>query len=139
MTVTDKPVKISAKLPKGDALNGLSAVHGQLCDEDGDALVIMCIGHLRLTTHPGGIEEPTTYVKRIEGLTGNLAVKGGLLLDRARRRRAQLDTEADTPSPPIPGLALDGGDSPDDPDDVLDEHDAWSYTSPEDEADIEPD
>lgn len=109
--MTDKPVKISAKLPKGDAQNGLSTVHGQLCDEDGDALVIMRIGHQRLTTHPGGILEPTTYIKCVEGLTGDLKTEGVRLLDRARVRRARLNAEAGAPSPPIPGMELGDGDT----------------------------
>lgn len=113
MSAEEKPVKISAKLPKDEGLNGLPTVHDRLCDEDGDALVIMRIGHLRLTTHPGGILEPTTYIRRIEGLTGDLATAGEQLLNAARRRRAQLDTEADAPSPSIPGLVLDGDDKSD--------------------------
>ena len=108
----EKPVKISARLPKLDALNGISTVHGTLCDEDGEAILVMVIGHQKLTTHPGGVLEPQAYIKRIEGLTGDLAVVGERLLNSARRRRANMETEAEAgaPSERIPGLVLDGGD-----------------------------
>lgn len=106
----DKPVKIGARLPKEDALNGLTAVHAQLCDEGGDALVIMRIGHQKLTTHPGGILEPQAYVMRIEGLTGDLAAQGERLLKWARAQRANLEMEAAAPSERIPGMVLDDTD-----------------------------
>lgn len=108
----DKPVKIGARLPKEDSLNGLATVHEQLCDEDGDALVIVRIGHQKLTTHPGGILEPQACITRIEGLTGALAIEGERLLNRARARRANLDAEAAAPSERIPGMVLDGDDTP---------------------------
>lgn len=105
----DKPVRIGARLPKEDSLNGLATVHGQLCDENGSALVIMRIGHQKLTTHPGGILEPQSYVLRIEGLTGDLATDGERLMNRARARRANLEAAAAAPSEQIPGLDLDPG------------------------------
>lgn len=106
----EKPVKISTKLPKVDALNGLTTVHEQLCEEDGNVLVIMRIGHQKLTTHPGGVLEPQAYIMRVEGLSGDLAVDGDRLMSRARARRANLEAQAAAPSEHIPGLVLDGGD-----------------------------
>ncbi len=106
--MTDKPVKIAAKLPRLDAQNGLSTVHGRLLDEGGEAVIIGIVRHSRLTTHPGAIQEPTTEWVRVEGLpAGELMREGVRLIDRARARRANLTTEAAAPSPVIPGLDLD--------------------------------
>lgn len=109
------PVKIGAKLPKVDALNGLGTAHDALLREDGTALVVLRVEREKLITHRGGITEPVARIVRIEGIAdedADLVRTAEQLLNRARVRRAERAAAVGAPSEPIPGLVLDGDDAP---------------------------
>lgn len=80
------PIKLSAKLPKELALNGLGAVHEQL-SKYGTATVIMTVSASEVTHRLGGSKQPTVTIEHIEGLTGDLAGDGQKLLQAARQAR----------------------------------------------------
>jgi hypothetical protein len=81
------PIKLSAKLPKELALNGLGTVHEQL-SKYGTATVIMTVSASEVTHRLGGSKQPIMTIEHIEGLPpGELADEGEILLDRARAAR----------------------------------------------------
>lgn len=80
------PVKLSAKLPKGLPLNGLGTVHEQLV-KFGTATVIMTVSASEVLNRIGGSKQPIVTIEHIEGLTGDLAEEGRILLHAARQNR----------------------------------------------------
>jgi len=110
--VDERPVKLTARLPKGKA-NGLESVHGQLCRDLGSAYVIMEVGTKMVRRYPGGVLEPETYIARVEGLpAGALADDAARLMGRARGQRADAEkVEATEPSERLP-MDLGGEDPP---------------------------
>jgi len=93
----EKPVKLAAKLPKGDNLNGLDTVHDRL-RKHGTAYLIMQVTAPTVTDHLGGIQEPRAEIEWVEGLPtgdgGSLGTIGAKLLEVARAQR--LGEGADT-------------------------------------------
>lgn len=81
------PIKLSAKLPKELALNGLGTVHEQL-SRYGTATVVMTVSASEVTHRLSGSKQPTVVIEHIEGLPpGALAEEGEFLLSRARAER----------------------------------------------------
>lgn len=94
------PVKLSAKLPKELALNGLGTVHEQL-SKYGTATVVMTVSASEVTHRLGGSKQPTVTIEHIEGLpAGALDERGQKLLHDARADREEA---AGT----IPGMGTD--------------------------------
>lgn len=92
----DKPVKLSAKLPKARPSNGLETVHGAL-RQYGTAIVIAQVSASTVAHHVGGIQEPTASVEWVEGLPGDeegsLGWLGSILLQLARTERTGDDRD----------------------------------------------
>lgn len=94
-------VKLSAKLPKVHALNGLGTIHEQLAKFAG-GYVIMFVESSEQTNRLGGGRQPLASIEQIEGLpTGPLADAGKELMLRARSARELTDGV-------IPGMDTDG-------------------------------
>lgn len=94
-------VKLSAKLPKTNPLNGLGAIHSQLAGYGG-GYVIMFVESDEQVARLGGGRQPLAVVEHIEGLpTGPLADAGKELLLRARKARELSDGV-------LPGMDTDG-------------------------------
>lgn len=93
----DKPVKLSAKLPKTTEANGLSTIHEQLRRfRPGIIIARVIVPEIKETY--GGTREPTMFIEHIEGLPeGELAAAGEALIQNARLVR---DGKPDT----IPGV-----------------------------------
>ncbi len=83
------PFKLASKLPKDPKVNGLVGVHEQL-RRFGTATIIMTVGCDQVVKTRGG-EQPIMVIEHIEGLTGDLADEGEILLDRARVARESDD------------------------------------------------
>lgn len=93
----DRPVKLSARLPKGDA-NGLDTIYDQV-KEHGSAYAVVRFHADKVTVYPNGTREPVLTIERIEGLpalteaatvagaTFSLAKDAERLLLTARARR----------------------------------------------------
>jgi hypothetical protein len=87
----EKPVKLAAKLPKKDNLNGLDTVHEQL-RRHGTAIIIAQVTAPTVTERLGGIREPRAEIESIEGLPADgggdsLNALGARLLELARAER----------------------------------------------------
>lgn len=83
---TEKPIKLAAKLPKGNA-NGLDAIHEQV-KKHGSAYVVMLVSAPEVLVRIGGTREPKLTIDHIEGLpAGPLADQGERLLLEARKAR----------------------------------------------------
>lgn len=85
-----EPIKLSARLPKELALNGLDTVHKQLA-EYGSAYVIMSVSAYEVTHRLGGAKQPMMVIDHIEGLpegpASDLAARGRTLMRDARQAR----------------------------------------------------
>jgi hypothetical protein len=94
------PIKLSAKLPKELALNGLGTVHEQL-SKYGTATVIMTVSASEVTHRLGGSKQPIVTIEHIEGLpAGALDERGKVLLRDARAAREESDGT-------LPGMGTD--------------------------------
>ena len=83
---TDKPIKLAAKLPKGNA-NGLDTIHDQV-KKHGSAYVVMLVSAPEVLVRVGGTREPKLTIDHVEGLpAGVLADRGEGLLLEARKAR----------------------------------------------------
>jgi len=93
----EKPVKLAAKLPKQNDVNGLDTVHDQL-RRHGTAIVVMQVTAPTRTEYSGGIVEPRAEIEWIEGLPGanrgDLGDLGAQLLGLARAERLGEDDGA---------------------------------------------
>lgn len=89
MSSDQKPFKLLAKLPKGDA-NGLETVYDQLKNH-GTAYVLMRVSSPEVTVRLGNIREPKLVIDRIEGLPPgdglSLQTAAERLMGRARKAR----------------------------------------------------
>jgi len=92
---TDRPIKLSPRLPKGEA-NGLDAIYDLVKGQNGSAYVIMRVHADKVVRYPGGVLEPVLTIERLEGLpqhaegddsVPSLAAQGGRLLLAARQYR----------------------------------------------------
>lgn len=84
---TDKPFKLSAKLPKEARVNGLATIHDQ-AKRHGGAYVIAYVTAPEVVHRPEGEMQPVLVVAHIEGLpTGDLGDAGERLILRARAER----------------------------------------------------
>lgn len=93
----DKPVKLSAKLPKTVEGNGLSTIHEQL-RRFRPGIIIARVIVPEITESYGGTKQPVMVIEHIEGLPdGELSAMGEALIERARLAR---DKKPDT----LPGI-----------------------------------
>lgn len=93
----DKPVKLSARLPKTIDANGLATIHEQL-RRFRPGLIIASVVVPEVNETFGGTRQPVMVIEHIEGLpAGDLARAGEALMERARLAR---DKKPDT----IPGV-----------------------------------
>lgn len=84
---TDKPFKLSARLPKETRVNGLATIHDQ-AKRHGSAYVIAYVTAPEVVHRPDGDVQPVLAIHHIEGLpTGDLADAGERLLLQARAER----------------------------------------------------
>lgn len=92
----EKPVKLSARLPKKHPANGLDTVHKQL-RQHGTAIVVMQVTAPTQLRSATGIVEPVAVIEWIEGLpgaaVGSLGDIGAKLLQIARVDRTGADAD----------------------------------------------
>ena len=92
----DKPVKLSAKLPKTPEANGLGTIHDELRRFRPGIIARVIVPEVN--ERFGGVRQPTMFIEHIEGLpAGDLAKTGEALMERARLAR---DANPDT----LPGI-----------------------------------
>lgn len=90
----EKPIKLSAALPKEAALNGLHTVHAQVA-RHGQAYVIASTIAPEVVERTGGVRQPKLVIERIEGLpSGELAKAAKQLMDWARAEREGNEQDA---------------------------------------------
>lgn len=93
----DKPVKLSAKLPKTVEANGLDTIHDEL-RRFRPGIIIARVVVPEVNERFGGVRQPTMFIEHVEGLpAGDLAKAGEALMERARLAR---DSKPDT----LPGV-----------------------------------
>jgi hypothetical protein len=92
----EKPVKLSARLPKQSNLNGLDTVHDTL-RRYGTAIIVMQVTAHERAERVGGIVQPTAVIEWVEGLPGGkrgtLGDIGAKLLHVARVDRTGADED----------------------------------------------
>lgn len=87
MANTEKPIKLSARLPKELRLNGLDTIHEQVA-RHGQAYIIALVVAPEVVERAGGVRQPVLVIDHVEGLPrGPLADDGERLLRRARTDR----------------------------------------------------
>jgi len=108
---TERPIKILAKLPKGNA-NGLDTIYDEVRNHGAAYAVVRLVAN-EVVLRPGGTREPKLTIAHIEGLPRlaegdnprydfSLAKQGERLLTAARARRTGEDEPGDME--PIPGM-----------------------------------
>jgi hypothetical protein len=101
---SERPIKLSAKLPKEARLNGLDSIHEQVA-RHGQAYIIASVVAPEVVERAGGVRQPVLVIDHIEGLPkGALADDGGRLLRRARtdRENAMMARPQDADSDELP-------------------------------------
>lgn len=91
--MSDKPIKLSARLPKDRPLNGLGTIYDQV-KRHGSAFVVMYVRADEVTERADGTKVPTLTIDHIEGLptmqgvdNTDLHRAGAKLMEWARAER----------------------------------------------------